>query len=155
MVKLEFNVDNKEEIVVNIINDLPSVKKCLKKYLKNLFKFNLVADEELFSNDEALFNKIDQLYLLIESICYNKKCIYFLQYTFDLISGHSIIREIFLKQEYRQTKLRQRLIQLFCLLCSNCLDYCKDTENFVDLILSTYDATLSIEGKFFLQLIHN
>lgn len=139
----EFSLANAGKLVELIKTDPFQVNKKVKKFLKNLFK----TEDEDFTGNEQVYNTVEQFYQLVEKLSARKACRESLHNIFDLIIGHSVIREIFLKQDYRGSAIRTLFIRLFCLISEKCLDHCRECDNFVDFLLGSYDATLSFEGR--------
>lgn len=164
MVKLVNDKSDISQLEELAVTNPELANKQVKRFLKNAFHhFTDVGPmDERVSNGELTngangqanhsFNQEDcqeKVSLLRDEIAKavgNKKCSQLLQFTFDLIYGHSKIKAILLNPEYRGSDIRRALIDLFCLVCSNTISYCINVDYLVDLILSCYDATTTFEG---------
>lgn len=137
-----------EDIVRLATENSEILNEHLKKFLKNLFP---KQNNNVPTNEEIL-KSLNQFHTLIEQISDRKECYEFLDYTLDLIAGHSVVRDIFLQSSCGA--IRYKLIQLFYSLCVIRIDHCKVIENIVDFILSSYHATLSLEDQTLIQLLY-
>ena len=132
-------------------NDHSALEKKVKKFLKNLFKTSNQGDATEKIDESELVAKLSTFCECISKVGKKKDCKHFVAFTLDLFIGHSKIRESLLEKRDQNKLARRKLIELFCLLCTSQLEICKDRNNLVDLILGTYDATFSVEGKCLLH----
>ncbi|XP_027201896.2 nucleolar pre-ribosomal-associated protein 1 [Dermatophagoides pteronyssinus] len=142
---------NDDDIVRLAAENPAELNDRVRQFLKNLFPKHCAENINDTLNNEEILKNLNEFHTLIERISSREECFEFFDYTLDLIAGHSIIRQIFLQSSFGN--VRYKLIQLFYLLCTIRIDHCKQIENIVDFILSSYHATLSLEDQTLIQLL--